>query len=307
MICRGMDVFSLRRYFDLAVRCPFVTFCAVMSTPTPYQESSPPTLPAPCPTQPVAGRPVDRDAPVFDWVRVPTATHYRVQIASTEAFESLHYDDVTERGTALPMDSVLPDDVNTAYWRVRAKTTDDERSSWSDPAHFAVPTAEREVEEAALRVDAPPMPLHPESTQGAPVNQNAVHFSWDDIPEASGYRLQVATTEDFADPDVDLTVDRTTAVTLYEVLSADADVYYWRVRPLFRVADPGPWSSPVSFRVAPPAEEENLVPEAADPQASARAAGPVVKARTSRAFSLAVSLFALLTFFATIALIFLVG
>lgn len=302
-----MDVFALRRYVEVPGRCPFSMFCAVMSTPTPYQDSSAATLPGPCPTQPVAGRSVDTAAPVFDWLPVPDATHYRVQIASTEAFESVHYDDVTERGTTLPIGSVLPADVTTAYWRVRAEAGEDARSPWSDPAHFAVPTAGREAEDAALRVDAPPVPLHPEGTQGAPVNQKAAPFSWDGVPAASGYRLQVATTEDFADPDVDLTVDRTTSVTLYDMLSAEADVYYWRARPLFKVADSGPWSSPVPFRVAPPAEEENLAPEAADPQASARAAGPVTKARTSGAFSLVVSLFALLSFLAIIALIVLVS
>ncbi len=278
-----------------------------MSTPTPYQESSPPTLPAPSPTRPVAGRPVDTEPPVFSWTPIPGATRYRVQVAGTEAFESVRYDDVTERGAALPLGSMLPDGATTIYWRVRAET-EEERSVWSEPAHFAVPAAERAAEDAALRVDAAPVPLQPEGTEEAPVDQGAVPFSWEAIPEASGYQLQVAPTESVADPHVDLTVDRTTSVTLYDVLPVEAATYHWRIRALFRVADPGPWSSPVAFAVAPPAtEEEDLAPEAADPQASARAAGPATEARTSRALSLTVSLIAVLSFLATIALIIFVG
>lgn len=279
-----------------------------MSTPTPYEEATPTTLPKPCPTRPVAGRPAETDSPVFDWTPVPDATHYRVQVASTEAFDTIHYDDAMERGAALPLGSVLPGEGTTVYWRVRAKAEEDERSAWSEPAHFAIPAAEQEAEDAALRVDAPPVPLNPESARDAPVDQSTVPFSWESIPEASGYQLQVAPTEDFSDPDIDLTVDQTTSVTLYDVLPEEAATYHWRVRPLFRVADPGPWSTPVAFAVAPPAsDEENLAPEAADPQASARAAGPVTQARTSRALSLTVSLIAILSFLGTIALIILFG
>ncbi|PSQ70877.1 MAG: DNA-binding protein [Bacteroidetes bacterium QH_2_64_26] len=278
-----------------------------MSTPTPYQESSSPALPAPIPTRPVAGRPVDTEPPVFSWTPIPGATRYRVQVASTEAFESILYDDVRERGAALSLGTVLPDGATMIYWRVRTETAE-ERSVWSEPAHFAVPASEQEAEDAALRVDAAPVPLQPKGMEDPPVDQSAVPFSWEAIPEASGYQLQVAPTENIADPHVDFAVDRTTSVTLYDVLPVEAATYYWRIRPLFRVADPGPWSSPVPFAVAPPAtEEDDLAPEAADPQASARAAGPALEARTSRTLSLTVSLIAILSFLATIALIILAG
>ena len=274
-----------------------------MSTPVPFEESASASLPTPCPTRPVAGRPAETDAPVFDWTAVPGATRYRVQVAHTAAFESPQYDDVLEQGASLSLGSVVPDDASTVYWRVRAETADAERSEWSDPARFARSTAEREVDEAALRVDAAPVPLQPEGTQGPPVDRSVVPFSWDAIPEASGYQLQVAATQDMAEPVVDLTVDQVTSVTLYDVLPEEAATYHWRIRPLFRVADPGPWSRPVPFSVAPSDDEKDLAPEAADPQASARAAGPVTQARTSRALSITVSLVAVLSFLATIALI----
>ncbi len=275
-----------------------------MPTSTPYQESPPATLPAPYPTRPVAGRPVDADAPVFDWTPVPGAARYRVQIGTSETFDTIHYDETAERGSALPVGPVLPDGVTTVYWRVQAEGGDDAVSAWSEPAHFAVATAEEMGEEGALRVEAPPVPLHPDSRQDAPVDPSAVPFSWEGIPEASGYQLQVAPTKDSADPSVDLTVDQTTSVTLYDLLPPEVTSFYWRVRPLFPAAGAGPWSDLVPFTVAPPTEDdEDLAPEAADPQASARAAGPVEQARTSGAFSLTVSLLAVLSFIATILLI----
>jgi hypothetical protein len=255
----------------------------------------------------VAGRPVDTEPPVFSWTPIPEATRYVVQVASTEAFESLHHDGVMERGSALPLGSTLPDGATTLFWRVRAET-EEERSVWSETAHFAVPAAEPEAEEAAPRVDASPALLHPEDTKDVPVDPSTVPFSWDAIPEASGYELEIASTENFADPDVELTLDRTTSVTLYDVLPVEAATYHWRIRPLFRGAEPGPWSRPTSFAVAPPAaDQDNLAPEAADPQTSARAAGPALEARTSRALALTVSLVAVLSFLAVIGLVILAG
>lgn len=278
-----------------------------MPTPTPHQESTA-TLPVPCPTAPVAGRPVETDSPVFSWVPVPGATGYQLQLASSEVFDTVHYDEVVDRGTALPLDSVLPGEATMVYWRVRAKGPEDERSGWSLPAHFARSSASPKDAEGTVRVDAPPVPLRPDDQQHAPVDPTAVSFVWEEVPEASGYQLQVAATEDFADPELDLTVDRTTEVTLHDRLPRTATTLYWRIRPLFRVAEPGPWSQPLPFTVAPPAEdEEELAPEAEDPQASARAAGPVEQARTSGALSLAVSLIVLVSFITTILLIFLVG
>lgn len=279
-----------------------------MPTSTPYQESPSVTLPEPCPTQPVAGRPVDSQQPVFDWTPVPDAARYRIQIASTATFDAVHYDEPTERGSPLSIEAVLPDDVRAACWRVRAEGEEGAVSPWSDPAHFAIPAAQQETSDDTLRVEAPPVPLQPDDRQEVPLDPQAVPFSWEEVPEASGYQLQVARTEEFADPVVDLTLDQTTSVTVYDTLSPEGASFFWRIRPLFRVADPGPWSAPVAFTLASPSrEDEDGAPEAAEEQASARAAGPVVEGRTSRTLTLTVTLLVILSFIATIVLILLVG
>lgn len=277
------------------------------TVPSSSSDSPPATLPAPSPTQPVAGRPVDTDAPAFDWTPVPDATRYRVQIAGTEAFEAIHYDETMDRGTAVSLGAVLPDEVATACWRVRAEGADEARSDWSEPARFSVPSAGLEDADGTVRVEAPPVPLHPTSDQDPPLDQSAVPFTWEAVPEATGYQLQVAPAETSEDPIVDLTVDQTTSVTLYDTLSGEGTSFHWRVRPLFRVAEPGPWSNSVPFAVAAPADDEEQTPEAEGPRASARIAGPATQARTSTTLSLAVSLLAVLSFIATIALIVLAG
>lgn len=278
-----------------------------MSTPTPYQESAA-TLPVPCPTSPVAGRSTETEAPAFDWTPVPDAVEYRVQLASSEAFDVLHYDEVVAPGTELPLDSVLPDEATMVYWRVRAEGGDDELSEWSEPAHFAVSEAAL-AEDEGLRVDAPPVPLHPNTRAQSVVEAAAVPFSWEDVPEASGYQLQVARTENFEDPELDLTVDRTTSITLYDELPHDESAtLYWRLRPLFRGADPGPWSPVLSFTLAPSSEdEEEFVRQAEAPRPQARATGPVEQARTSGAFSVFVSLLVVISFVAILLLIGMAG
>ena len=277
------------------------------SPPPPDQELPPATLPAPCPTQPVAGGPVDTNAPVFDWTPVPDATRYRVQIASTEAFEAVHYSETMERGTAVALGPLLPDAVAMACWRVRAEGADEARSDWGGPARFAVPSADLESAAGTVRVEAPPVPLHPRSDQDPPLDQSAVPFTWEAVPEATGYQLQVAPADAPEDPVVDCTVDQTTSITFYDTFSGKGTSFRWRVRPLFRVAEPGPWSDPVPFVVAPPVDEEERAPEAEDPRASARVAGPATQACTSTALSLTVSLLAVLSFLATIALIIFAG
>jgi hypothetical protein len=254
----------------------------------------------------VAGRPVETDAPVFAWTPVPDATHYRLQIATTDDFASPLYDETTDRGAAIPLGALLPDDVTTVYWRVRADAEDEALSEWSAAAHFAVASTASGDVEGGLRVEAAPVPLQPDAEQ-APLDRQAVPFTWEEVPEASGYQLQVAETEDFVDPTLDFTVDRTTSITLYDGLPPEPTTLHWRIRSLFRAADPGPWSAARSFTIAPPTEgDRDLAPETGG-LASARAAGPVLEARTSASFSLLVSLLAVLSFLVILLLIVLAG
>lgn len=277
------------------------------SVPTPPDDLPATTLPAPCPTHPVAGQSVEEASPAFDWTPVPGAARYRVQVAGTEAFEAVHHDAVMERGAACALASVLPAGTTSVYWRVRAEAEGEAPSAWSAPAHFSVAADEASTDAPpSVRVDASPVPLHP-THEDVPLRPAAASFTWEGIPAASGYELQVARTKACVAPLLAVTVDRVTALTLYDTLPEERGSLYWRVRPLFRAAAPGPWSEARRFGVASQGDDEVPAVPAEDPRATARAAGPVQQARTSGTLSIAVGLFALLSFLAIIALIYLAG
>lgn len=245
------------------------------------------------------------DAPAFDWTPVPAADRYRLQIAGSEEFTSVYYDESVERETNISLDSVLPGHTTVAYWRVRAEG-ETETSLWSDAARFVPPSAEVEEDEA-LVVDAPPVPLRP--TEETPLDRRAAPFTWEPVPEASGYQLQVASTDDFDDPAIDLTFDQVTSITLCDALPREAPLY-WRVRSLFRTTSPGPWSPPVEFATSPPedpAAGKVTTREEVSPGAEPAAAGPVLRARTTRTESMVLILLGVVSFLVTLFLISLFG
>lgn len=275
-----------------------------MASPTSSQDSPSATKPVPVPTHPVAQQPVDEEAPEFDWTSVPDVDQYRLQIAASDEFDTIYYDEAAEPKTTIPLDSVFPTGEITAAWRVRAETSD-WTSAWSDVAHFARGSGESEPQEALL-VDASPVPLHPTAETSA--NRNATTFAWEPIPEASGYQLQVAQREDFSTVAVDLTLDQTTSLTLYKALPKEGSPLYWRVRSLFPHSTPGPWSTPVSFEMSPtpaPEAEPHSEPDATEhtTEGDPLLAGPAERSRTSSTLSLTVALLTVVSFVVTLFLI----
>lgn len=235
---------------------------------------------------------------------MPDATRYRVQIASSRTFEEIHYEETLTRGASISLSSIVPQDVVSVWWRVRAEAGNDASSHWSNPAHFRPPHAHHEVENTPIRVDAAPIPLHPDEADARPVDPVAARFSWDEIPEASGYQIQVSDSPNFDTPVVDITVDRTTSVILYDAVPTDKRILFWRARPLFPLGAPGPWSRAIRFSVATRSRTgEHVQPEDKNGSTYGRASGPVLHGRTSRKLSLIVPLLAIVTFLATLLLI----
>lgn len=279
-----------------------------MASPTSYQDSPSATKPVPAPTHPVAQQSVDTEAPEFQWTPVPDVDHYRVQIADSDDFDSIYYDEAVDLETSIPLESILPTGTTTAVWRVRAETSD-WTSPWSDVARFSIGSTAAEPRDA-LVVDASPVPLHP--TEETSANRNATTFAWEPIPEASGYQLQVGRSEKFSDVDVDLTLDQTTSLTLYKTLPKEGSTLYWRVRSLFPHSTPGPWSEAVAFELSPlPAPETEAPSERDGTEASTQGdplqAGPAQQSQTSSTLSLTVALLAVVSFVVTILLVAFLG
>ncbi len=270
--------------------------------------SDPPSATAtpPQPTHPVAEWTVTDAALEFRWTLLPDVDAYRLQIAASESFETIYYDEGVDGPTVVEFAEVLPDDAVTVAWRVRAEG--DEDTPWSAPAVFAV-SDEDPDDEAEFLVDAPPVPVRP--IQGDAVNPEGATLTWDGVPEASGYRVQVSNAESFEDPLVDLTLGHTPHLTLYDPLSTADGTLFWRVRALFPNGTEGPWSETVQFDAASvPAAEAELAAEGDEPAGEAPsvkrspvAAGPARRSHTSNTMVLTFISVLLVSFLLTIVLI----
>lgn len=265
------------------------------------------TGPAPQPTHPVAGRAVGDEAPEFQWMPVPETETYHLQVAATEAFDTLYYDETVDGPTTIDLESVLPSDATTAVWRVRAGTP--ASAPWSVAATFAV-TEQTHNGTAEFVVDAPPVPIRP--IAGDAVEANGATLTWEGVPEASGYRVQVAATDDFENPVADLPLDQVTSLTLFETLPEGAATLYWRVRALFENETEGPWSEIGRFGTDPDMEDEyESQRDTGDGETSVKRspvmAGPGSQARTSGGMAVAFIGILVISFLLTILAIMMSG
>lgn len=249
------------------------------TSPTPRTAAAP----VPQPTQPVARQTVQEGTVLFEWTPFADATTYRLQVGPDEAFETVYHDEIVERPTRLPMSELGLGEEDSLFWRVRAE--DDGGSPWSPPARFNV--GESETDREQFLVDASPVPLHP--IEGEAVDASAAAFTWEPVPEASGYRLQVAPTDVFDEPILNLTLDQITALTLFDLLPTEASSLSWRIRALFPNETEGPWSETATFGTESTATGDTTVESAEEATASSSAsieeaatvAGPAREGYTS--------------------------
>ena len=76
-----------------------------------------------------------------------------------------------------------------------------------------------------------PSPPHPSSPlNGAVVDGIAVTFAWSGVPDATGYRLQVAPDRQFARDVLDIETGVSTSVALHNALPPSDTPRFWRVQ-----------------------------------------------------------------------------
>jgi hypothetical protein len=92
-----------------------------------------------------------------------------------------------------------------------------------------------------------PTPVTPRS--GAAVDGSAAYFSWEPVPNAHAYRVQIAAEAAFDTPLYTIEVENVTELTLLEMLPDDGSVYYWRVQAVV-IEERHPWSTPTRFVAA---------------------------------------------------------
>jgi hypothetical protein len=244
--------------------------------------ASPSTQASPKLLQPV-NETVRESATAFEWSQVPDAASYHLQIAPSEAFDTLLFDSDVGGLTHLTVYDAVPQDGSTYHWRVGVRT-DDGDTRWSDAASFAAEesvaasAAVRRAEEAA-RAPTPESP-----TGGAPVDGRSANFAWNGVPQALRYELQVAGSSDFDDP---LTVEpgSTTVLTLYSLLPTDGSTFFWRVRALHPDKEWTRWSDPARFTAATDEEVISYEEEQERREAEATKAGALAKKRNEEVFS----------------------
>jgi hypothetical protein len=181
------------------------------------------------------------DPLVLRWTATPGAAKYRVFIASDSSLGTLmtkYGDPVEVQATNLAPNLLLP--VNTYYWAVTpldAEGNPGERSSirsfdWEWPSTTTPAVTDL--------VDADTELFDPQ-------------FTWDPIPGAAHYEVEVNSSSDFATgsrvccPGLPSDLDQTVATTMSPLEVFGNNTYYWRVRGIDRAGNAGVWNEGPSF------------------------------------------------------------
>jgi hypothetical protein len=169
------------------------------------------------PDVPVLASPADGsvDQPVqiiLSWNAAARASSYRLQVSKNGGFTAIVFDNSTLSGTSQQL--VLAHD-STYYWRVRAKN-DGGLSAYSNTRSFTTV------------ISPPPTPILVSPTDGATSQILLVTLSWNSLPTADTYYLQVASDAGFTQLIVrdSLLTDTSMQMSSLNYITT----YYWRVR-----------------------------------------------------------------------------
>lgn len=125
------------------------------------------------------------------------------------------------------------DENTTYYWRVRHRFAGN-YSAWTETRSFT--TATFSISNPSLQLPSP----------GAIFTQNTVTFQWGSANNATHYRIQVATTNQFGDDD--MVVNTTVGGNTHTHEFTHNNTYYWRVRGENDMIE-GAWSAAWPFTI----------------------------------------------------------
>ena len=169
--------------------------------------------------------------PTFSWDAVPGAAEYELRIADSSAeLASATSIRVTTGSTHTPVSALTIGQAH--YWQVRAKDGTGQFGEWSE-AHSL------RVESNAVNGQNP--------ADGSSTTDTTPTFSWDTVPGAAGYELQLA--DSLAGVETAQTQHVTdTSYTVSSVL-AKGQTHYWRVRAKDGTGQYGAWSAIVAIQI----------------------------------------------------------
>jgi hypothetical protein len=128
-----------------------------------------------------------------------------------------------------------------------------------------------------------PRPITP--VDNTPVDGSAAPFSWEPVPGAMAYRLQVGADAEFRQTHFDAEVGNTTTLTLYELLPESNASWYWRVQARDAQGWQG-WSPAARFR--PVSDDEAMAYETAQATAASTQRARSTQAATPTTYAGAV-------------------
>jgi len=111
---------------------------------------------------------------------------------------------------------------------------------------------------------SPPRPHPTQPVAGRLVPEDVITFHWTPVPEASGYRIQITSGDDFDTPDYDRTVEAPVSIDLEEEGVGDTPVVYWRVAAT-GTEGPAQWSETAHFATKEGGAEKKAVVVDAEP------------------------------------------
>ena len=164
--------------------------------------------------------------PVFSWMPISGALAYRIQVDSSDIFDSPEMDVTRPVSIRYVPLTGLP--YNIYYWHMQVQTAAG-WGNWTPVFTFTV---------------TPPLPVAPVLTapvSGTITNDNTPTFNWNAVAGGAKYEIQISKTAAFT------TLEQTTTLDP-GILTFTADLlpdtpHYWRVRAINDLNIPGAWSA----------------------------------------------------------------
>ncbi|MGV8018907.1 MAG: hypothetical protein AB2L26_12115 [Ignavibacteria bacterium] len=209
------------------------------------------TIPAPPPAptlvSPANGNTNVSTTPTMTWNNLSTATNYHLQISQYANFLSLAVDQTGIMGTSYSVPAGFLSGTTQYYWRVAGANAGGQ-GNWSSIWNFTTIIG---------TPAAPILTAPPDSSIG--VSRNPV-LTWNPVPNANSYRVQVSTTPTFSSTVVNAVTGSSTQYTVTTALNYNT-MYYWRVNAT-NAGGTGAWSSVWVFTtlVQPPSMPTLLTP-----------------------------------------------
>ena len=180
---------------------------------------------------PADGSTTAETQPMLSWTAVPGAAGYEVRIADSQAgLDSASSASVTD-SSHRPSSALT--NLQTHYWQVRAGDSGGQYGPWSAGQSL-------KVEWGTISGQSP--------IDGGSTTNIMPTLSWNAVPDAAGYEVQLA------DSEAGVETSQTQSVTdrSYTPLSALAkgQTFYWRVRAVDEAGKKGAWSVVIAVQIA---------------------------------------------------------